>query len=319
MIKNGKKSIFLALPLGFIVEWLIFQIYSVPMTFLGCTFYSLRNIWIITIAILAVISIIINFKDFKNIFKVNIDDIKTMPKILTILFLILLFVQCYASFKYMHEDYDDSNFVAKATIAIDTNSLFVYDDKGTEYTSFPTRYGFSQFPHYTAAVSTIVGVHPAIMAHTILPVILLILAYDVYYLIGMSLFKNDKNKAMTFLIILGITYMFGSYSRYSVYVRILYRAWQGKSVIACVILPFIWYLFLEYIGKEKKFFGWFLLMITLWGSVLLSSMALTLPIITAGILTVLYMIKDKKINYLFKLILCCLPSVIYGIIYLIVK
>ena len=40
----------------------------------------------------------------------------------------------------MHIDFDDSNFVAKASIAIDTNSLFVYDDAGNEYKEFLGRY-----------------------------------------------------------------------------------------------------------------------------------------------------------------------------------
>ena len=67
----------------------------------------------------------------------------------------------------------------------------------------------------------------------------------------MSLFKNDHKKAMIFLNILAVIYMFGDYSRYTNFVRLLYRTWQGKSLVANITIPFIWYVFIEYIGKEN--------------------------------------------------------------------
>ena len=90
-------------------------------------------------------------------------------------------------------------------------------------------------------------------------------------------------------------------------------------MLCALILPFIWYLFIEYIGRKDDKFYWFILFLTLWGSMLLSSMALYLPILAAGILTLIYAIKDKKLKYLIRFILCCIPSVIYGIIYLVIK
>lgn len=313
------KSVFFAFVLGFFIEWLVFEILAVPMSFLGLTFYTLRNSWVIIMIVLAILSLVANKNDWKEIKDLNIEDMKKIPKVLGIISLVLILFQCYMSFSYMYEDYDDSNFVAKATIAIDTNSLFKYTDQGNEYTEFPTRHIFSPFPFYTATVSTLVGVHPAIMAHTILPVVMLLICYTIYYLMALALFKNNKNKTFTFLILLSCSYIFGAYTRYSVYVRILARAWQGKSGIANIILPFIWYLYVKYIGEKNDGFYWFVLFITLWGGVLLSSMALTLPIISAGLLTLIYMIKDKKINYAFKYLVCCIPCIIYGLIYLQIK
>lgn len=317
--KEDNKSIFLAFVLGFLIQWLVFEFFAVPMSFIGFSFNALRKTWTTMMIILAIVSIVVNKNDWKNIIEINIQEFKKSPKILGILTIILVFFQCYMSFSYMYEDYDDSNFVAKATIAVDTNTLFKYTDSGAVYTQFPTRHIFSPFPFYTATVATIVRVHPAIMAHTILPVVMLLICYSIYYLIALALFKNNKNKAFTFLVLLSISYIFGAYTRYSVYGRILARAWQGKSGIANIILPFIWYIFFKYIGEKNDAFYWFVLFITLWAAVLLSSMALTLPIIAAGLLTLIYMIKDKKINYIFKFLLCCIPCVIYGLIYLQIK
>ncbi|MBR1540665.1 MAG: hypothetical protein IJ629_05875 [Clostridia bacterium] len=317
--KDDNKNILMAYIVGILIEFLVFEILAIPFTFLKFSFTALRIAWTVMITILTIISIILNRKNFKEILKVNIGKVKEMPKILTIIFLGLLIFQGYMGFSYMYEDYDDSNFVAKATIARDTDTLFVYNDIGYKYESFPTRHVFSPFPYYTATISEIVGTHPAITAHTVFPVAFLVVAYTVYYLIGTALFQHDRKKTMLFMVILSGLYIFGKYSRYAIFVRLLGRAWQGKSLLANIILPFIIYLFLEYLGEEKDGFYWVLLFITLWAADLLSSMSIFLPIIECTVLVVLYTIKDKNIKYILKFIPCCLPSIVYGIMYLIIK
>jgi len=317
--KRKNKNILLAYIIGILIEFLVFQILAIPFTFLRFSFHSLRITWTIFMIMIWIVSIVLNRKNLKSIAVENLKKIKEMPKILTTAFLLLLIFQGYMSFTYMYEDYDDSNFVAKATIARDTDTLFVYNDIGEKNDSFPIRYVFSPFPYFTATVSELVDIHPAIMAHTIFPVVFLGMGYIIFYLIGSSLFKDDKKKIMVFMIFLSLLYIFGKYTRYAIFVRLLGRAWQGKSLLANIILPFIIYLFLEFIGEEKDGFYWIVLFITLWAGDLLSSMAIFLPLIASGILVVLYTIKDKNIKYILKWILCCIPSLVYGIMYLIIK
>ena len=310
------KSILLALVLGIFVELLIFEALSIPMTFKKCSFTMLKETWMVVTAVLSAVAFIFNIKNIKEIFKKNFESIKTVPKILTVLFLILLTIQCYYPFKYGHMDFDDSNFVAKATIARDTDTLFVYDDAGNEYENFPTRQVLSQFPHFTAVIGEIINIHPTIVAHTIFPVVFILIIYALYYVFGMSLFKNDQLKTLCFLIILSVVFIYGDYSRYTNFSRLTYRLWQGKSILANLTLPFIWYVFIEYIGKENSKFGWFILFIALAGSIALSSMALILPTITILILMFIYAIKDKKIVYVISILICCIPCAIFAAIYL---
>ena len=216
----------------------------------------------------------------------------------------------------MHEDEDDSNFVAKAVIALDTDTLFKYSDEGYELSKIPWRTGLSPFPWFTANIATLVKSHPTIVAHTIFPVIFVVIAYSIYFIIGKYLFDYNYEKTFTFLIIINILYILGNYTRYSIFVRLLTRIWQGKSILANITIPIIFYIFLKGIGTENNNYYWFMLFLVLWGSILLSSMALSLPIIVSGILTFLFIIKDKKISYLFKYVFSILPCISYGIIYL---
>lgn len=317
--KKENNSMIFALVIGYILGFALFQLLAIPMIFLHLKFTTLAYSWTAIMIILAVISVIITRKRLKEIFVENIEALKKLPKFLTIVVIIIVLFQAFMAFKYMHEDYDDSNFVAKATIAVDTNTLYEYGDTGKELEQIPVRNGLSPYPIYTATISKLIGFHPTVVAHTIFPPLFIIFAYLVYYLISKALFKNDNKKTMLFLLILSILYIFGDYTRYSPFVRLLYRIWQGKSMICAVMLPFVWYLFLEYIGKKDDKFYWFILFLSLWGSVLLSSMALYLTVLAAGILTVIYAIKDKKLKYLIRFVLCCIPSVIYGIISLFIR
>ena len=317
--KKENKSMIFALVIGYIFGFAIFQLLAIPMIFLHLKFTTLAYSWTIIMLILAIISVVITRKRLKEIIKENLESLKSFPKLLTFLVIIIILFQAFMAFKFMHEDYDDSNFVAKATIAVDTNTLYEYGDTGKELEQIPARNGLSPYPIYTATISKLIGLHPAVVAHTVFPPVFIIFAYLIYYLIGKALFKNDNKKTMLFMLILSIIYIFGDYTRYSPFVRLLYRIWQGKSMICAVMLPFIWYLFLEYIGKKDDKFYWFILLLSLWGSVLLSSMALYLTVLAAGILTVIYAVKDKKLKYLIRVILCCIPSIIYGIIYLFIK
>ena len=322
IIRFSKKeniSMLFAYVLGHIFGFALFELLAIPMTFAKFQYTTLAYSWMVIEIILAIISLKVNWYDLGDIIGDNIMDVLDLPKLLNIIFLLLIFLQCYVGFAYMHEDYDDSNFLGKATIAIDTNSLYKYDDIGYEYTSFPSRHVFSPFPIYTATLSTAIGVHPLILAKTFFPIVFISMAYMIYAMIADVLFKEDKQKTLIFLIILSLLYIWGAYSNYTNFVFLLYRIWQGKAILANIILPFIWLIFLKYINKDVKFFGWFILLLTLWGADLLSSMALSLASLSTVILTFIWTIKDKKISYIFKTVICFIPSIIYGAMYLMIR
>lgn len=323
LFKREEKSFSMALIVGLIIEYALYEAIAEPCIFLGKSFTTLTSIWFwIVIAMLIILfGLVLLFRRDEG-FELILDTFGSLHSFVTpalYVFIIMFAFQAYHGFFYMYEDADDSNFVAKANISITTNTLFKYDDNGDEFDAFPTRQVFSPFPVYTATIAQISDIHPTILAHTIFPVLFLFIAYNVYYLLGKSIFKNDKYKITTFLAIFAILIQFSNYSRFAATYRILVRLWQGKSILVNVMMPFIIYLFIEHIGKKGQWFYWVLLCFTLWASLLLSSMAFTLPIIEVGLLTILFAIKDKKPWYVLTLVLCLIPSIAYGLVYLNIK
>lgn len=315
--KKEKDNILLAIVIGYIYSLTMYELLAIPMIFIGTDFITLTGMWQLVMIVSTILTFIISLRSCFNTIKNNIKRFKNAPKNLMLAFIILIAIQAYIGFTFMHEDYDDSNFVAKATIALDTNTLYKYDDKGVEYEALPSRQVLSPFPIYTASTAKILGIHPAIVAHTVFPPVFITLAYIIYFLIADALFKDDKKMKYIFVIILSVIYIFGAYSEWSNFVFLLYRAWQGKALIANIFIPFIWLLFLKYLHNDD--FYWFVLFITLWGADLTSSMGLFIPSLIAGALGALYSLTQKDKTYIVRTIICFLPSFVYGLIYLLIK
>ena len=315
--KKEKDNILLGIIIGYIYSFAVYEFLAIPMIFLKTDFITLTGVWQFIMLISTIAAFIMSLRSVFNIFKNNIKRFSETPKKLLFIVVLLVAIQAFIGFAFMHEDYDDSNFVAKATIALDTNSLYKYDDKGLEYEILPSRHVLSPFPIFTATTAKILGIHPAIVAHTVYPPVFIILAYIVYFLIADILLKNDKNMKYIFMIFLSIIYIFGAYSQWSNFVFLLYRVWQGKALIANIFIPIIWLLFLKYIHHDD--FYWFILFITLWAADLTSSMGLFIPTLVTGTLGVIYSITQKNKEYFLRTLICFIPSLIYGVIFLIIK
>lgn len=315
--KKEKDNILLGIVIGYIYSFTAYELLAIPMIFIGTDFITLTGMWQLVMIVSTILTFIMSLRSCFKIIKNNIKRFKNAPKNLMLVFIILVGIQAFIGFAFMHEDYDDSNFVAKATIALDTNTLYKYDDKGIEYDILPSRQVLSPFPIFTASTAKILGIHPAIVAHTVFPPVFIILAYITYFLIADVLFKDDKKMKYVFVIFLSIIYIFGAYSAWSNFVFLLYRPWQGKALVANIFIPFIWLLFLKYLHKDD--FYWFILFITLWAADLTSSMGLFIPSLTAGALGLLYSVTQKNKTYIIKTMICFLPSFVYGLIYLIIK
>jgi len=231
-----------------------------------------------------------------------------------ILFQILMYV-CF-----QHIDDDDAMFVASAVTAVDTDSLFYYNTyTGLVDTSFEMRYVISPFPMLTAIISYLTSIHAAILSHTILPVFWVLLTYMVYYLLSTCLFKNDIKKIYLFLFFACFLNIFGGSTVYRASNFMLVRIWQGKAIIAAVIIPAIIYLAIRTMYQKGKLADWLALCFTMGGASLLSSMGILLAPFTLGILTLNHFISHRNFRTVFYAAAACLPCIISGIIYIIMR
>ena len=193
---------------------------------------------------------------------------------------------------------------------------------------FNLRYILSPFPMWQAFLSTHLRVHVPVLAHTILPVFLVVLAYFVYVLLGRLLFlteypeKNEKEREsceLTGLFVLAVSFI-NITSYYCVRnwgVVLLLRIWQGKAVLAAVILPFIFWLCYRMREFPAEKGSAVLLAAASCACCLVSSMGIALPVVMMGIFALLFGIGEKRRDYFFRMIAGCIPCVVFGCTYIV--
>lgn len=158
---------------------------------------------------------------------------------------------------YRHTDDDDAWYLGLAVSAYETGEMFAY----SPYTGEPMElsdggdYVLSPLPVLWAALGKLFHIHPTILAHTVVPVFMLLWAYYVYWLLGKRLFGGEKESAgaYAFWLFMNVLNLFGFYSTRTSGTFLLFRSWQGKAVFCAVLAPCLFYYFLGLLqGVEKR-------------------------------------------------------------------
>ena len=311
-------TIFLSFIMGWIKMMAIFQIIAVPAIFLKINLSTLTIIW----SIIIVGGLLYNLyhyymirKTIRKCFWKEKSTWGTVEKIaLGLVALQLVLVTFFTS-----SDMDDSFYVASAVTAEHTNTIFQYiGDTGAVYTQYPSRYVLSPFPIFTAMISRILQIHPAIVAHTIFPLIFIPMSYMVFYLIFRKCFTAKKSAAIGTCVIC-ILNIWSNISVYTASTFLLTRSWQGKAILANLIFPLLTYFFIEIyqLGEHGVAMKWRDLFFTMTTTCLLSSMGIFLALLFIAIYALVFLIARRKLRTIFKIIMCCIPNFIYGVGYLI--
>lgn len=312
LIKKEENELIYSWVLGNILQMGVFFVISLPLILMKKSFIKLVYIYLATILILLIISCIVNKKKFR--FKIKIKK----PSIFQIVAILLILIQLFVKFKYANINNDDASFVTLSTAMIQTDKMYLHNENGIELGNIIARRALAPISAYYSVISKLLNIHVTIVTHTIMPIIFIILAYCIYYYFGKKVFE-EKDSIYIFLIILSILNIFAfDYKGYNRYM-ILYT-WFGRAILAGIILPFIWKIALDAMHKEQnKIIDWIILFFSVLAGCLCSQMAVPLIGISIGTLSLISSIRDKKISYIFKSIICLIPCIIVGIIYLMIK
>lgn len=233
---------------------------------------------------------------------------------------ILIFLQVAVVVIYGHLDADDALYVGAATTAIHSDTIFrVNSYTGNLYNNMPRRYILSPFPIFLAVMSQLSGgLHAAIMAHTVFPAIFLPTAYVVMYVLARRWFPDDKDAQGIFLFLTVVLSWFSAYSIYNAGDFQMIRIWQGKAILAAIMLPFLFYLSLSILMEEKPAYSWLLYAMANLSACLLSSMGIILAPVMMGVFLFLSLLKFRSLKRFLRGALCCAPSIILGIVYILI-
>lgn len=234
----------------------IFEIICVPAIFLHMGLWSVIFLYLLLLAVF----IIVLWKTKKlpwQVLEGKGRKISALSGKLRILCIICILFQLVLVTFYRHTDDDDAWYLGLAVSAYETGEMFAY----SPYTGDPMElsdggdYVLSPLPVLWAALGKLFHIHPTILAHTVVPVFMLLWAYYVYWLLGKRLFGGEKESAgaYAFWLFMNILNLFGFYSTRTSGTFLLFRSWQGKAVFCAILVPCLFYYFLGLLqGVEKR-------------------------------------------------------------------
>lgn len=244
------------------------------------------------------------------------ETLSAEGKIYAFLAILLIFFQMYMAYAYAPFDGDDAYYVVQSVLTDQTDTLY----RILPYTGFSTsldeRHALAVLPVWEAYIARMTGIHAAIVAHTLLPLVLIPLTYLIYLQIGRQIFKENRMKISLFLIFISLLQIWGNTSIYTNATFFLMRTWQGKAMLCNLVLLVTIWMFLEIAGKERDGY-WFLLLANSFVAAMTSTMGAFLAAVFMGIAGLIVALHRKRWKILLKTAGCAVPCALYLLVFLI--
>lgn len=238
---------------------------------------------------------------------------KTKEKMLLWLFIIILVaLHVFNIMYFQRSDPDDAYYLAQTNTVLDTNYLMNIEPS-TGLDNFTQMITYKLVGHEVllAVIAKLFCVNVAFLCHMVLPVFMVPLHYVIVYTLGKEIKVSYKE---IFVILCTFVNLFACFSGASASAFLSYRIWQGKAVLASVILPV---LLLEFwkIYKKRSVSNHVLLVLILllWAGFCTTTVGLYLIPIAYFAYTATYFLTYRDIKNSFRLcipIVFCIPFVI---------
>lgn len=183
VLKLHKEGFVFSVVAGVMVWWALMELILVPMTMKLASFHSFVTVYTIVVGMVSLAGVFC----WRDILEDGKEFLKNWRQYVTLGHLVALVLICYQLWflhHHMYLEWDDTYYVNLANEAVWSDKIYwVYPETGA-MADFDKRYVLSLWPIFYAWLSKLIGVIPTIMAHTILPWLIIPLAYMVYGLLA---------------------------------------------------------------------------------------------------------------------------------------
>ncbi len=314
-----KKDASLALVLGYLLYFALFEVMAVPMTLLWVPLNGLCIVWGILLALLSGTAVFGMVRGRRK----ETGRQKYRRKVYTYLsghsFWIIpaaaaVLLQCAFGALYQDTTVDAAYYVGMTSTSLYTGTLGRYSPyTGALMKYFQGRYVFSAYPMHNAVWCRFLSIHPLVQAKTVMCVINVLMANLIVYQIGKQLFQGEKRKADLMVCLVCVMQLF-SYTIYSPGTFLFTRGYEGKALLANVIFPMVLYCSL-WIYQDAAGRGAYaaLFLVSLSAACFSGSSVILPAAAAAGVLPVLFL--RRQFSRLVPFSLSMVPSVVYAGLY----
>lgn len=317
-----KFSAALALVTGGLSYYIFFNLVALPMKLLFCPLSLLTRAWCGLVIVGMMILIVFGRKALGANLQEMKEQIEKTPGFYLCLFLLFLVQYIYIGCitPTTAGVTDDRYYIGDVMTSLYTNTIQQYDYlsgglTGGKLEYLDTYYLLQMYPIHMAVVSQVTGLHPLIENKWVLTGIWLLLIDGVYLLWGEFLFRENKKKILSFLLIVTWCAYAMRLVTESLGQHLIYRMAEGKNVLANFIVPFLFYLFARIVKNGGNRKNWFLVFWTVLGSYSLVMSSLFILPLVLGSFYACYIVIGKRWKHLVPAAICYLPCVAVLVIY----
>lgn len=306
---------------GWLLLFAVFQFLVIPFIVAKESFTKVVIVYSVVIFPWCLFSVIVGRKavrdGFLNTFPLQRS--KWIPILSWGIFFLLVLIQMKASYEMQYLDGDDAFYVATTVVTDTFDSMYIQNPYYGYSQPLDMRHALSPVPVFIAWIARLTGIQGAVLSHSIMGPVFLFVMYAIYVQLGRVLLEDKRSLVPVFLIFLSVWYLFGNVSLYTVETFSMTRTWQGKSMFGNLVVP-AYFIFLLYAAKEEMKAGeWLLLFCLSAVAAFTTSTGIFMVPILMGLAGVFLAAVKKKFVLLFEFAACCIPSMVYGILYLFLK
>ncbi len=313
---------------GWFVSFSVFESVAVPFILFEKSFSILVAVYTVLIVLLTLYSVWSGRGVLRELAG-RIKNIRRMPFYVImgwLLVFLLIGGQMLYAVLYEYYDGDDAYYIATAVLTDTFDTMYLRDAYTGYIYDLDVRHAFSPTPIYQAWLSRLSGIAPAAVAHTALAAVWLMFLYCVCGQIGNRLFPFSRNSQRdksryrpVFMLLIALWLAFGNISLYTAETFVMTRTWQGKGLMAGAVLPAL-FLCLVYLAGDKVSKGmWMLFVCVIVSAVFATSIAFMLIPTIVGVAAVLIAIRQRSLRRGVFMCLCCIPCLLLGGCYLLMR
>lgn len=325
--ENYQDSIWMATIMGLLTLFAAFQLVAVPAIFMKRKLHELVTYMIVVIVVLSLASVVRLCMTRGAYYRHQIEKIRNAVKeksnIWLVIAAVLILLHTYYGAFYDKQHQDDVRYVGAVVDAVETDEMLMYHPGTGEYL------GELQDEFYKDAVAPILmfwamwcrmlGIHPTTFTHIVVNLFMIPIAYGVAYLLGRALCKKNIRLQGMFLCAYCLFNMVNHVLPVEgIGLTINFMRW-GKSILYCVLIPFLIVLMMEIMSLKKPWKVYPRLGLLLYGSCLASTMSCVLMSIAVGVWAFWDAVRVRSWQSIGRLlipVLLCLPLVGYALLYM---
>ena len=300
---------------GLFFYYLLFTVCSISVMLKWRPLHVLTRIWLIVMTVTAVAGMI-------RVRRSLLPAVKKAASFVSehalAFILIGIITAAFASVVLISYQFtlDASYYVGNAATALQTDTINMYDPfTGDWLDHYEMRYFFATFSINDAVICSLLHLHPLIWCKITMAGTAIFLSVMVLYMAGRKLFGTDMKKITAFILFASVADLF-MITIYTTAAFLATRTYEGKCLLANVVLPGILYIYICLLEDVKDIRTWLLLLLVAVGSSALSSSSnMLVPAMIAVTIFPLALLR-RDVWVLPKAFACMLPGIILTVIYI---